>query len=89
MNKYLVSYDLDKPGQDYPRIITELERLGARKVLYSEWILRTTQTAMQLCTHLSSFVDGNDKLLVVAITGEAAWTSLMVTDNSFKQSIAA
>lgn len=89
MGRYLVSYDLDKPGQDYPRIITELQRLGAIKVLYSEWILKSTWTAMQLCTHLMSFVDGNDMLLVVALTGEAAWTSLMVSDDRFKQSVAA
>ena len=89
MAKYLVSYDLDKPGQDYPRIIRELERLGAIRILYSEWILQTAWTAMQLCTHLQSFIDGNDMLLVVALTGEAAWTSLMVSNDRFKQSIAA
>ena len=89
MAKYLVSYDLDKPGQDYPRIIRELERLGAIRILYSEWILQIQWTAMQLCTHLQSFVDRNDMLLVVALTGEAAWTSLMVSDDRFKQSIAA
>lgn len=89
MKKYLISYDLDKPGQDYPRIIKELERLGAIRILYSEWIWKATWTAVQVRDHLKSFIDSNDMLLVVALTGEAAWTSLMVSDTGFKQSIAA
>ena len=89
MNKYLVSYDLDKPGQDYTRLISELERLGGIKILYSEWILRNDASAVALRDHLKAFIDGNDMLLVVALTGEAAWTSLMVSNDRFKESIAA
>ena len=86
---YLISYDLDKPGQDYPRLITELERLGAARILYSEWIFRSTSPAVQIRDWLKSFIDSNDMLLVVALTGEAAWTGLMVSGDRFKQSIAA
>jgi len=89
MKKYLISYDLDKPGQDYNRLIKELERLGASKILYSEWIFRSSSSASEIRNHLKAFIDSNDMLLVVALTGEAAWTSLMVTDDAFKQSIAA
>lgn len=88
-NKYLISYDLDKPGQDYPRLIKELERLGALRILYSEWIFRSTSTAVEIRDHLRSFIDSNDMLLVVALTGEAAWTGLMISGDTFKQSIAA
>lgn len=69
MKKYLVSYDLDKPGQDYTALIDELNRLGATKVLYSEWILRNTSSASDIRDHLMKFIDRNDKLLVVALTG--------------------
>jgi hypothetical protein len=89
MKKYLISYDLDKPGQDYNRLIGELDRLGALRILYSEWILRSTSNAANIRDHLRAFIDGNDMLLVVALTGEAAWTSLMVSNDTFKQSIAA
>jgi hypothetical protein len=80
---------LDKPGQDYSRLINELERLGGIKILYSEWIIRSNASASALRDHLRAFIDGNDMLLVVALTGEAAWTSLMVSNDRFKQSIAA
>jgi hypothetical protein len=89
MKKYLISYDLDKPGQNYHPLIKELERLGALRILYSEWILRNSASAVDLRDHLRTFIDGNDMLLVVALTGEAAWTGLMVTDDRFKQSLAA
>jgi hypothetical protein len=89
MGKYLVSYDLDKPGQDYPKIITEIERLGGIRILYSEWIVRSNLTAVQLRDRLTAFIDSNDMLLVVALTGEAAWTSLMVSNDRFIQSVAA
>jgi hypothetical protein len=89
MAKYLISYDLDKPGQDYHRLIAELERLGAIRVLYSEWVWQSTSTAMEIRDHLKSFIDSNDMLLVVALTGEAAWTGLMVSNQTFKQSLAA
>ena len=38
MKKYLVSYDLIKQ-KDYPKLWTELERLGAKRVLLSVWCM--------------------------------------------------
>jgi hypothetical protein len=89
MRAYLVSYDLDKPGQDYHPLIQELKRMGAIRVLYSEWVLKSDLTAKEIRDHLWPSIDSNDMLLVVALTGEAAWTSLMVSDDRFKQSLAA
>jgi hypothetical protein len=86
---YLISYDLDKPGQNYDALIARLRALGAVKVLYSEWVLRTTVTAVEVRDDLMRFIDSNDMLLVVGLTGEAAWTRLMVTDAGFKQALAA
>jgi hypothetical protein len=88
MSVHLISYDLDKPGQNYPRIITELERLGAKKVLYSEWMLKSNYSDVQLRDHLQGFIDGNDMLLVVTVSS-AAWNSLMVTGQTVQQLFAA
>jgi hypothetical protein len=88
MSVHLISYDLDKPGQNYPRIISELERLGAKKVLYSEWMLKSNLSDVQLRDHLQKFVDGNDMLLVVTVSG-GAWNSLMVSDQTVVQLFAA
>jgi CRISPR/Cas system-associated endoribonuclease Cas2 len=89
VKSYLISYDLDKPGQNYSGLIDRLKQLGAVKILYSEWVLRTTSTAVQLRDDLKRFIDANDMLLVVALTGEAAWTKLMIDSASFKETLAA
>jgi hypothetical protein len=89
MSAYLISYDLDKPGQDYHRLIKELERLGATKVLFSEWLFNSTSTAVQIRDYLQGFVDANDMLLIVELTGVAAWTKLMINHEAVKQALAA
>ena len=86
---YLVSYDLNTPGKDYSRLTNALVALGAIKILYSEWVLRADYNAEQIRNHLQQFVDSNDMLLVTGLTGEAAWTSLMVPNQTFIDVIAA
>jgi hypothetical protein len=70
-------------------LVKELERLGAVRILYSEWIFRSTSSAVEIRDWLQSFIDSNDMLLVVALTGEAAWTGLMISNDTFKQTLAA
>lgn len=89
MNKYLIVYDLEKRNESYEPLLNALRALGALHILYSKWALRTNFTAVQIRDHLRQFVDADDKLLVVGLSGEAAWTSLFVSNNSFKQTIAA
>jgi hypothetical protein len=69
---FLVSYDLDKPGQNYARIISALERLGAVRVLLSQWALNSTLTAVELRNQLRPFLDSNDRMLVTEIKDWAA-----------------
>jgi hypothetical protein len=89
MGVFLISYDLDKPGQDYHRLIKELERLRAVKVLFSEWLFKSTSSAVQIRDYLQGFVDANDMLLIVQLTGAAAWTKLMINHEAVKQALAA
>ena len=88
----LISYDLDKPGQDYSNLITAIKKLGGtrtRKILYSEWIVSSNLSCSEIYDALAPHIDGNDMLLVVGLTGEAAWNRLMVSDDSVKQILAA
>ena len=89
MKTFLVSYDLDKPGQNYEKLSARLKEWRAIRILYSEWVLRASISAADLRDDLQRYVDANDMLLVVVLTGEAAWTSLMITDQSFKNALAA
>jgi hypothetical protein len=88
MRKYMIVYDLERRGESYEPLLSALRQLGALHVLYSKWVLRTNYTAVQLRDHLKRFIDANDLLLVVELTGVAAWTKLMVPNEDFKQAIA-
>ena len=80
---YLISYDLDKPGQNYERLIARMKQLGAFHVLLSQWALATTWTAIQLRDDLMQYIDSNDRLLVTGIS-DWAFYNLMAGDK-FKQ----
>jgi hypothetical protein len=80
---FLISYDLDKPGQDYSALIARLNEHGAVRVLLSQWALRTSWTAVQLRDDLTKYIDANDRLLVTEI-GSWAYSRLIAGDR-FKQ----
>jgi hypothetical protein len=80
MPKYLVSYDLDKPGpQNYDRIITEIKRFGGVEVLRSQWVLRNDATAIALRDHFKGFIDvATDRLIVNELdTVWATWRAMV------------
>jgi hypothetical protein len=71
----LISYDLNKPGQDYDDLIEKIKSLGTWwHNLDSTWIVKTSQPAKTVRDTLKPLLDENDELLVVDITGtSAAW----------------
>ena len=74
--KYLISYDLVGPDQDYPTLWDELENLGANRILDSQWAVRlrdykakeAREGAVYLFNRLSSVLDDDDILLVTLLT---------------------
>lgn len=76
---YLITYDLREPETrgDYDRIATALRALGAKKVLLSTWMLtHANTTCVQIRDHLKKVMDGNDRLLVVAVSDWASWNAM-------------
>lgn len=75
MKSYFIGYDLNKTGQDYKELIEQIKKLGAWwHCLDSTWIIKTDMTAVQIRDILKPKIDSNDELLVVKLSGEAAWT---------------
>jgi hypothetical protein len=74
MRTYLIGYDLNKSGQDYKTLTDEIKKLGTWwNCLDSTWIIKSNSTAKDIRDHLINFIDSNDELLVVSLTGESAW----------------
>lgn len=76
MAKYMIGYDLIKPGQDYSDLFEAIKQLAQTwwHCLDSTWIVKTTLTVAQVRDQLQRHIDANDRLLVAELTGVLAWT---------------
>jgi hypothetical protein len=75
----LISYDLQTPGKDYTKLWEYLRSYSTRaKPLESVWLIKTDKTAKEIKKLIrDNYVDSNDKILVIDVTGAAAsWNNL-------------
>lgn len=71
MSVYCVSYDLNKAGQNYNALYSELKKSpGYCHPLDSTWLVWTSESAQQLSDRLRSHLDNNDYLLVIRVTDD-------------------
>ena len=72
---YLISYDLNKPGQNYADLYEAIKSAGVWwHYLDSTWLLDTWLTAAQVSDKLRPCIDDNDNILVIGVTNEyAGW----------------
>lgn len=79
MALYFVSYDLVKT-KDYQKIIDELKRYGARRMLESDWCFKRLNSgeAVAFRDHFRKFIDSDDRLVVAEIT---SWAGFNMLDN--------
>lgn len=83
---YLIGYDLNRPrGKDaYPDLIEAIKGLDNWwHHLDSTWVVKSNLTAVQIRDRLTPHVDSGDELLVVTLTGEAAWLGFNITGSSW------
>jgi hypothetical protein len=84
MSLYLISYDIaEKDAWEYDALWKKLEWMGAKKILYSEWVVRGT-SASNVYNELAPLVQKKDRLLVQGMTNEATWDKLMISDDEFR-----
>lgn len=68
--RYIVSYDLNKQGQNYEALWKALRELNATRILYSQYVFRHNNTnCVAVRDHLKRFIDSNDRLLVTELDG--------------------
>lgn len=82
MAKYIVTYDLNKAGQDYSGLIGAIKAYPYSYPMKSAWLIKTNKTASEINTDLLRFIDANDRLFISEILGNnAGW--LVQTDWDF------
>lgn len=80
MALYLIGYDLKAPGRNYDELYKAIKSLGAWcHPLDSTWIVKHSGPCPAIRDALSPHIDGNDSLLVVALSGPWASFGLSTT----------
>lgn len=65
MAVFLVSYDLNKQGQNYTNLINAIKTYDAYiKCLHSQWLISTNDNIDSVYVYLSNKIDNNDLLLI-------------------------
>jgi hypothetical protein len=87
MALYLISYDINEKSEfEYGPLWQELREMGAKKILYSEWVITgETGTAHQIYDQIAPLTSINDRLLVQEITKDGVWDKLLISDDSFRE----
>ncbi len=66
---YLITYDLNKTGQDYENVIKAIKDCSAANVWCSFWkssyLIKSNLTANQILDKIKPYLDQNDKFLAV------------------------
>jgi len=89
MKSYIITYDLNKSGQNYEELIGKIKQYGTWCHLQgSVWVIKTSQTSTQIRDTLSSAADNNDTIFVAALTGEAAWLGLTDDQSNWFKEVA-
>jgi hypothetical protein len=85
-----ISYDFDKPGQDYKDLLDRLKQLKAVRILKSDWLLENSASPEAVRNDLQRFLDNNDRIMVSEVYNNAAWSNLLADNDTviamYKQS---
>lgn len=66
MSIVLVTYDLNKEGQDYEALYEQIKSLGdCINPLDSVWLIKTDKSCAEVKEHLDPVLDKNDLFLVL------------------------
>jgi hypothetical protein len=79
--KYIITYDLNKPGQDYETLIDAIKTYDYINAMKSTWFIRTSLSASDIRDHLNPLIDSSDSIFISEITQNwACWLKKAVID---------
>jgi hypothetical protein len=76
MPRYLIAFDLLKPGQVYEDLLPALQKLGAKQVLLSLWVVDSSLKAEEIRDWVRRYVDSHDRLVVCQVTEFATYRAM-------------
>lgn len=90
MALYLISYDIaEKDAFEYQPLWDRLEKLNAKRILYSEWVvIAEVGESSSIYSKIAPLTQKKDRLLVQELTKDAQWDKLLISDDTFRQFLA-
>lgn len=74
---YIITYELHRPGQNYEELIRRIKSYGTwARLGGSDYVIISTQTAVQIRDYLSGAIDYNDSIFVGTLMAPAAWNGM-------------
>jgi hypothetical protein len=70
MAVYIVTYDLNAPGKDYAPLLAAIRRYTHCHALKSAFFVDSQQSAATIRDDLMRYIDANDSLYVMRLSGE-------------------
>jgi hypothetical protein len=85
MPVFLISYDLvnEDSSHDYKPLWAQLRKLGAVKTQLSAWYANLGNTAQEVLDHFKTYIDEDDRLMVIEVTKKPAWNIGLKGTNAF------
>ena len=86
MSNFIITYDLNGPNPSHKEMDDHLRKLTANRgrVLETVWWVSYSGTAAELRDRVKTIL-GEEDLLLVIEAKSAAWTKLLVTNESLKE----
>jgi len=70
MGKYLVTYDLNKTGQNYDGLNAAIKTYPWAKIATTTYAIKSTQSATEIRNALQKHIDANDRIFVANIAND-------------------
>ncbi|OEU70146.1 MAG: hypothetical protein BA863_05130 [Desulfovibrio sp. S3730MH75] len=87
MSCYLVTYDLIKKGQDYPKLHEILNNYDHIMLSESSYMVASDKSQTQVFDSFKKSVDGNDLLAVIKVTNNMTIQALSGTHEWLKDNL--
>jgi hypothetical protein len=66
--RYVISYDLTQPDENYGPLYDALSSVGAKRILPFQWVVRWNNTsAANIRAFLQRYLDVNDRIMVSSL----------------------
>lgn len=73
MKTYIITYDLNKEGQNYQWLINKIQEYKYIHPMKSVFFIKSNSTSTEINNILLDYIDTNDRLFISEVTSNRNW----------------